>query len=86
MLKQCEDSVSAKVEEMEQIKLRLEEAQQELLLTKTQVCNWAAAESFFFSVVIFYLVNKCFFTLLVFSFGVDSTLRTVLGFFFSHVT
>lgn len=42
LLKQYEDSVSAKAEEMEQISLRLEEAQQELLLTKNQVCYWAA--------------------------------------------
>ena len=38
LLKQCEDSVEAKAEETEQIKLRMEEAQQELLLTKNQVC------------------------------------------------
>lgn len=38
LLKQCEESVSAKVDEAEQLKLQLEEAQQELLLTKNQVC------------------------------------------------
>lgn len=38
LLKQCEESVSAKTEETEQLKLQLEEAQQELLLTKNQVC------------------------------------------------
>lgn len=49
LLKQCEESVSAKVEEMEQINLRLEEAQQDLLLTKNQVCLWAAAQCFLLS-------------------------------------
>jgi len=38
LLKQCEESVSAKVEEMEQLTLQLEETKQELLLTKHQVC------------------------------------------------
>lgn len=38
LLKQCEERVSAKAEETEHIKLQLEEAQQELLLTKNQVC------------------------------------------------
>lgn len=38
LLKQCEECVSVKVEETEQLKLQLEEAQQELLLTKKQVC------------------------------------------------
>lgn len=37
LLKQCEDTVSLKVEETEQLRLRLEEAQQELLLAKNQV-------------------------------------------------
>lgn len=37
LLKQCEESVSAKVEETEHIKLQMEEAQQELLFTKKQV-------------------------------------------------
>lgn len=36
--KQCEESVTAKVEETEQLKLRLEDVQQELLLAKNQVC------------------------------------------------
>ena len=38
LLKQCEESVHAKVEETEHIKLLLEEVQQELLFTKNQVC------------------------------------------------
>lgn len=38
LLKQCEECVSVKDEETEQLKLQLEEAQQELLLTKKQVC------------------------------------------------
>lgn len=38
LLRQCEESVSARVEETEQIKLQLEELQQELLLSKNQVC------------------------------------------------
>lgn len=42
MVKQCEESISAKTEAMEQIKLLLEEAQQELLLTKNQVGYLAA--------------------------------------------
>lgn len=37
LLKQCEDTVSLKAEETEQLRLRLEEAQQELLLAKNQV-------------------------------------------------
>lgn len=38
LLKQCEDSVLVKMEEAEQLKLKFEEAQQELQLTKNQVC------------------------------------------------
>lgn len=38
LLKQCEETVSLKVEETEQLKLQLEAAQQELLLSKRQVC------------------------------------------------
>lgn len=38
LLKQCEESVSVMAEENEQLKLQLEEVQQELLLTKNQVC------------------------------------------------
>lgn len=37
LLKQCEESVSAKAEENERIKLETEEAKQELLLCKSQV-------------------------------------------------
>lgn len=37
LLKQCEEAVSLKVEEAEQLKLQLEAAQQELLLSKRQV-------------------------------------------------
>lgn len=37
LLKECEDSVSLKAEETEQLRLRLEEAQQELLLANNQV-------------------------------------------------
>lgn len=37
LLKQCEDTVSLKAEETEQLRLRLEEAQQELLLAKNKV-------------------------------------------------
>lgn len=36
-MKQCEEAISAKAEETENIKLQLEEAQQDLLLTKNQV-------------------------------------------------
>lgn len=38
LLKQCEEHVSMKAEETEQLKLQLEETRQELLLTKNQVC------------------------------------------------
>lgn len=38
LLKQCEETVSLKAEEAEQLKLQLEGAQQELLLSKSQVC------------------------------------------------
>lgn len=38
MLTQCEETVSLKVEEIEQLKWQLEAAQQELLLFKDQVC------------------------------------------------
>lgn len=38
LLKQCEETVSLKVEETEQLKLQLGAAQQELLLSKKQVC------------------------------------------------
>lgn len=38
MLKHCEESVSLKVEEIDQLKQHLEAAQQELLLSKTKVC------------------------------------------------
>lgn len=37
LLKHCEDTVLLKTEETEQLRLRLEEAQQELLLAKNQV-------------------------------------------------
>lgn len=43
LLKECEDSVSLKAEEMEQLRLRLEEAQQELLLANNQV--WTQQKS-----------------------------------------
>ncbi|KAK2854193.1 hypothetical protein Q5P01_006854 [Channa striata] len=39
LLKQCEDGISAKAKELEQIKLQFEEAQQELLLTKNQASS-----------------------------------------------
>lgn len=38
MLTHCEETVSLKVEEIEQLKWQLEAAQQELLLFKDQVC------------------------------------------------
>lgn len=38
MLTQCEETVSLKVEEIEQLKWQLEAAQQELLLLKDKVC------------------------------------------------
>lgn len=38
MLTQCEETVSLKVEGIEQLKWQLEAAQQELLLFKDQVC------------------------------------------------
>lgn len=45
LMKQCEESVATKAEETEQVKLQMEEAQQELLLTKNQVCFTGLLES-----------------------------------------
>lgn len=59
LLRQCEESVSAKAEELEQVKLQLEETRQELLLTKNQVCNWAAI--YFFTLVKSFLYTTCVF-------------------------
>lgn len=58
LLKQCEATVSLKVEEVEQLKLQLEAAQQELQLFKSQVCyssysfndHWASFHFDFFQI------------------------------------
>lgn len=72
LLKQCEESVSAKVEEAEQLKLQLEEAQQELLLTKNQVCFTGMQQKL--------ILNQ-----IVFSFEVNSTFVDIFEAVFSDV-